>query len=323
MRLVPLLVVSRLLLLAAPAIAQEGGEKLVDRVVAVVDGTPVLYSDVMAKVNKGILVSVSEYPAEANAPAYEKALQDSINFELIMQRARDLEIDVRDDEVDGEIKAFLDSRGLNKDGLMEHLGQQGMTYEDYRDDFKDQMILRRFQGRVISPLVKLTDKDVETYYLKTAGASSDVVELVLRQILFSVSATAAPDVLEQKKNLAGEVHQKLKDGTPFLDAVKIYSDDAKARETGGLMAGLKSKDLAGPIRTAVETLEPGQFTEPVRTALGFHIFLLEEKKLSGSREFVDRKKQLEVELRTVELANQTKRWLTEQRQKSKVEVIGE
>lgn len=323
MRLVPLLVVFRLFLLAAPAVAQEGGEKLVDRVVAVVDGTPVLYSDVMAKVNKGILVSVSEYPAESDAPAYEKALQDSINFELIMQRARDLEIDVRDDEVDGEIKAFLDSRGLNKDGLMEHLSQQGMTYEDYRNDFKDQMILRRFQGRVISPLVKLTDKDVETYYLKTAGASSDVVELVLRQILFSVSATAAPDVLEQKRSLAAEVHQKLKDGTPFLDAVKIYSDDAKARETGGLMAGLKSKDLAGPIRTAVETLEAGQFTAPVRTALGFHIFLLEEKKLSGSREFVERKKQLEVELRTVELANQTKRWLTEQRQKSKVELIAE
>ena len=61
----------------------------------------------------------------------------------------------------------------------------------------------------------------------------------------------------------------------------------------------------------------------MRTSLGFHIFFLEEKKFSGSREFLTQKKQLEFELRNLELANQTRRWLTEQRQKSKVEMVPE
>ena len=101
------------------------------------------------------------------------------------------------------------------------------------------------------------------------------------------------------------------------------SDEAKARENGGLMGAVKVKDLATQIRTEVEALDIGQFTAPVRTSLGFHIFFLEEKKFSGSQEFLSKKKQLEFELRNLELGNQTRRWLTEQRQKSKVEIVAE
>jgi len=304
------------------ALAAEG-ETLVDRIVALVDGRPILYSDVKAKVDKGPLVVVSEFPAEETSPPLERATQDSVNFELVLAKAKDLEIDVRDDEVEAEIKSFLESRNLTREGLLEHLNQAGMTYNDYKKDFKDQMILRRFQGRVISPLVKITDKDVETYYMKKSGATSDFVELVLRQILINVPSGAAAEVVEAKRKLVQEVHQKLADGMPFAEAVKIYSDEEKARENGGLMAPVKAKDLSASIRPQIEPLEVGQFTQPVKTTLGFHIFLLEEKKFSGSQDFLSKKKQLEFELRNTELMNQTRRWLSEQRQKSKVEVVPE
>ena len=300
------------------------GDELIDRIVAVVDGRPILFSEVKAKVDKGPLVVVSSFPAADNAPQYDQALQDSINFELVLAKAKDLEIDVRDDEVESEIKSFLESRGLNRDGLLDHLKQAGMTYEDYKHDFKDQMILRRFQGRVISPLIKVTDKDVETYYLKkTAGTNNDMVELVLRQILVSVPSGASADVEEAKKKLAQEVHQKLADGMAFVEAVKIYSDEPGARQNGGLMAPVKASDLTAAIRTAVEPLEPGQFTQPVKSSLGYHLFALEEKKFAGSQEFQAKKKELEMELRNDELQSQTRRWLAEQRQKSKVEILSE
>ncbi len=309
--------------LAAPAAAAQSAETLIDRIVAVSDGVPILFTDVQEKVANGPLVVVSDYPADEQSPEFERALQDSINFELIMAKARELEIDVRDDEVEAEITSFLERGGLNREGLQKHLDSRGIRFEDYRNDFKDQMILRRFQGRVITPLVKITDKDVETYYLKKSGATSDLVELTLRQILIQVTATAAAEVIEAKRRLAQEVHQKLVDGMPFVDAVKIYSDDSAAREGGGLMKGIRLKDLNAQIRAEVENLDVNQFTPPVRTAMGFHLFYLEEKQFSGSQEFQAQKKQLEFELRGVELANQTRRWLTEQRQKSKVEVIPE
>jgi len=305
-----------------PAAAVPGpGETLLERVAAVVDGRPILFSEVKTKVDKGPLVVVSEFPLDESAPPFERALRDSINFTLVMSKAKDLDIDVRDDEVEAEMKSWLESRNLDRSGLMEHLAQSGMSYADYKKDFKDQMILRKFQGRVIAPLVKITDKDVETYYMKKAGAATDLLELVIRQILIAVPANAAPEVVEAKRKLAQEVYQKVVDGTVFVDAVKIYSDEAGARDSGGLMPPVKARDLASSIRSSVENLQVGQFTRPIKTSLGFHVFLLQQKKLTSSDDFITKKKQLEMELRTTELMDQTRHWLSEQLQKTKIEVL--
>ena len=172
-------------------------------------------------------------------------------------------------------------------------------------------------------MIKITDKDIETFYLKKSGTTADLVELTLRQILIRVATDATPEVLQAKQNLSREVHAKLQAGLDFKDAVKIYSDDTAARETGGLMQGVKLKDLSGAIRSEVENLESLAFTNPIQTSAGFHLFFLEERKFSGSRDFLEQKSNLEMELRTLELNIQTKRWLTEQRQKSKIEVIVE
>ncbi len=297
------------------------GEVLLDRIVGTVDGRPVLYSDVQQKVSKGPLIVVSDYPADEASAPFDRALQDALNYQLVLEKAKDLDIDVKEEEVESEIVTFLSSRGLSREVLLEHLKTEGMTYEDYRKDFRDQMILRRFQGRVIGPMVKVTDKDVETFYLKKAGAATDLVELVLRQILIAVPNGATDDVLAAKQKLAREVHQRLTSGMPFVDAVMVYSDESSAREKKGAMAPVRAKDLASSIRVEVENLEAGQFSMPVKTAVGFHIFLLEERKFSGGSEFRRMKGQLEAELRGQELTDQTRRWIIEQRQRSKIEII--
>jgi peptidyl-prolyl cis-trans isomerase SurA len=310
-------------LLSMFVIAKASGaqEMLIDRIVAVVDGEPILHSQIDFKVKNGPLVSVSDYPADKDAKDYDRALQDLINFELVMAKAREMEIEVSDGQVDGEISAFLQGKSLTKEGLMEFLKSQGRDYEEYREDFRDQMIMRRFQGRVITPLVKITDKDIETFYLQQSGSSAELLEITLRQILIKLESGAPNTIIETKEKLAQEVFDKLEGGMDFKDAVRIYSDDLSSRDTGGLMKNIKLRDLAGQIRTEVEGLELKKFTTPIRTSLGFHIFFLENKVFAGSDEFKNQKQKLEFELRTRELTNQTKKWLADQRQKSKIEIV--
>ncbi len=311
--------VSLLLLCFVPIARAE--EKLVDRIVATVNREPVMFSAVDEKVKKGHTIAVSDFPAEDSASDFEKALQDAINLELIKQKAAELEIDVSDQDVDQEIQRFLESRQLTMDGLREALRGQGMSFDEYRADFKDQIILRRFQGHVISPLIKVTDKDIETFYLKKSGTTSESVRLVMRQILIKIPDGSVSEVEEGKLNLARSVHQKLSSGMAFEEAVKIFSDESSARAKGGLMAEVSLKDLVPAIRSEVETLEVGKFTSPVKTANGYHIFYLVQKKFTGSDEFLRQKRQLEFELKNVELVNQTKKWLAEQRRKTKIDII--
>ncbi len=298
-------------------------EQLIDRVVATADGRPILYSTVREKVARGPLVAISEFPADEQSTQYERALQDAINTQLILARAKDLDIEVSDEEADQEIARSLQERGQSKEGLLKHLQESGASYEDYRRDYRDILIQRKWQGRVIFPLIKITDKDVENYYLKKAGTAGDLLELELQQIVIDVPKDATDDMVEAKQRQALEVHQKLADGVAFEQVAKIYSDEPNAKTTGGSVQTVAAKELTPAIKVAVEGLEVGQFARPIQLAGSWRIFYLKNKKFAGGREFASQKARLQTELQQVEIMAQTRRWLAEERQKVRVVVVGE
>lgn len=296
-------------------------ETLVDRIAAVVDGAPILHSVVTDKVEHGPLVVVSDFPSDEQSPAYQRALNDLINFELINKKVREYEIDIKPEELDAEINQYLSGRGLTREQLDEYLTREGKTYDEYKLTFRDSMLVSRFQGRVINPFVKITDKDVENFYVRKSGSSTDMIEITLRQILISIPTDANPDIVSAKQALAREIQQKVAGGASFAEMARIYSDDSSSKDNGGLLPKITLKDLAQSLRTHVESLEIGKSTAPIRLDNGFALFYVDDKRFASSAEFESKKRELEYELRSIEIQNQTRRWLSEQRQKSKVEII--
>ncbi len=310
-----------LLAIAHDSNAQET-EELVDKIVAIVNATPILHSKVEEKVKIGPLVTISDFPSDEKSPPFDRALNDSINYELVMDKIDELEIEIKESEVEAQIDSMLTSQQQTREQLNQFLTEQGKSYDEWKDDFRNQMLVMRFKGRVIAPLLKVTDRDIETYFLKKSGGQSDALVLNLRQLLIQVDKDATSEVIAAKEVLAKEVHQKIIGGTEFTEAVKLYSDGPNARTQGGLMTGVRLKDLSKDLRNEIEKLQVGEFSAPLRTSLGFHIFLLEDKKFSASAEFLAQKQNLEYELRNQELADQTRRWIQEARQKAKIEFSG-
>ena len=123
------------------------------------------------------------------------------------------------------------------------------------------MILNQFQGRVILPAVKISEKDIELYYLKTSGNIADNIKLVLRNIYIQMPYNAVESVKMGKRKLADRVYGEIKDGgLSFEEAIKIYSDGENSKQ-GGLMPTLYLKDLAPKFQVAIEPLQEGEFTE--------------------------------------------------------------
>jgi peptidyl-prolyl cis-trans isomerase SurA len=296
-------------------------EVLVDRVLGSVNGQPFLYSDVANKVQSGPLITVSEFPATEQSPPFEKAMQDIINFQLIQQKAKELELDVSNDELESEIADFLGSKGLDKRGLQSFLAKENKSYEEYKQDFRNQIILGRFQRRVIAPLIKVTDRDLETAYMKRSGAASDLVEITLRQISIQIPDGSGQVISEAKRALAREARSKIEGGVAFEDAVKLYSDDRQKAANGGLLEPVRLKDLAPAIRKEIERLDTGGVTPPLEISSSILIFKVEDRKVSLGKDMQKKRAELEAEIRNAELANQTRRWLSEQRQRSKIEII--
>ncbi|NRA44856.1 MAG: SurA N-terminal domain-containing protein [Oligoflexales bacterium] len=296
------------------------GRSLVDRVVAEVNSRPILYSEINEKVKKGPLVKVSDFPAQKEDPPFEHALQDAINLELVLSHAEFLEISVSDADIKSQVDRILQQNNIGLPQLKQFLAQQGKSYEEYEQDMYDQILFMRFRGRVLMPLVKITDKDVESYYLKKMGASSEALSLSIRKIFFSIPKGAQPSFVAQKEKLADEVYAKLKNGMDFVEAEKIYSELGDARD-GKAAMNFKLTDLDKNIAKVVKPLDEKEFAKPLKWNNGIYIFYLESKKFAGSSHFLAKKQELEFELRQKELAEQMQRWLKEQRQKSKIRII--
>lgn len=292
-------------------------QQLVDRIVAIVDEEPILMSEINEKVKNGPLVSVSEYPAVADAPDFDKALQDSINFQLMVAAAEDLEIEVEDADVEEQIERILQNQKVNRDQLKLFLEQQNKSYEDYKNDLRNQILLRRFQGRVILPLVKVTEQQVKAYYLEKSGSTAEAAAVDLEQIFVRLPSSAPEGLAQAKKAVIDGAYEKLSSGMDFGEVASLFGDDGKV----STMTSVKVNDLAPMIKAAVSSLQEGQFSEPVKTTMGFHIFRVAKRELSGDSKYVQEKRQLEYELRVRETTAQLKRWLETERQKTKIQVI--
>jgi peptidyl-prolyl cis-trans isomerase SurA len=292
-------------------------QTLVDRVVAVVDGEPILMSEVNTKVKSGPLVLISDFPANEKSEPFTRALQDSINFKLMKAAAEDLGIEITEAEIDSQIEKILKNQKASRSQLNKFLKEQGKSYSDYREDFRNQLLLRRFQGRAIMPLVKVSEEQIRSYYLEKSGKSAEIVTFDIKQILIPMDSGASEKVKKAKAEVAKEAYDKVNGGMDFDAAAKIYSQNGKAT----LMKGVKVKDLAHQIKTAVKFLEKGQSSEPIKTPMGYHLFYVNKKDFAGDSKYLKNKRQLEFELRNREITSQLKIWLDSERQKRKVDII--
>jgi len=111
----------------------------------------------------------------------------------------------------------------------------------------------------------VTDSAMHKVYDEAAKQMADEKEVHARHILV------------ESEDEAKAVLAELKKGTDFAELAKIKSKDPGASEGGDL--GYFTKDQMVPEFAEVAfKLEPGQMSDPVKTAFGWHIIKVDEKR---------------------------------------------
>ena len=279
---------------------------LVDKIQALVDGEPILYSSVNKKVTTGPLVSLSPYPASASSDKHEQALQDAINMRVMINSAEQLGLQADDAMVEKSIDQFLSRQKSSKAQLKQYLKSQGQDYEIYKEDFRDQILMQRFQQRSILPSVEIDEKEVRTFYDESEGLFAKRARLNLRQLVIQ----GGPDKVKR-------VYQALSTMS-FSDAIQKYSDGPKG--SGSKIRNLDMKDMAPALQPAIASLKEGEYTPPLQTGGGAYIFYLEKRKTLSKVAFDKVKDNIEMQLKQKVLLNKTDEWLEEKRQGTDIKI---
>ncbi|MEA5257404.1 peptidylprolyl isomerase [Arcicella aquatica] len=103
----------------------------------------------------------------------------------------------------------------------------------------------------------------------------------LAHILVSLSPTASSEEATKAKKKIDEAYEYLKRNEPFEGVCRVFSEDTRTKDNGGVMNRFWD---AGTLidQKIVETVfalkEKNDYTQPIQTSLGWHIFRLVEKK---------------------------------------------
>ena len=142
------------------------------------------------------------------------------------------------------------------------------------------------------------DAALRAYY---AAHKQDWDEVKARHILIRMQGSRVP-VREGHKDLtdeealakAKEVRAKIVAGAKFEDQAKAESDDTGSGENGGDLGTFGAGQMVPEFDEVVFKAPVGQVTEPIKTAYGYHLILVEERK---SKPFEDARGEIEQKIR--------------------------
>lgn len=124
-------------------------------------------------------------------------------------------------------------------------------------------------------------------------------------------------ILVKDKALADKVSAQLKKGADFGQLAREFSIDTGSGKMGGEMDYFNKGDMVPEFEKGAFALtNPGQVSEPVKTAFGYHIIKLIDKKTAGEKSFEEAKADVE---RVVE-KNKFDQWLESLKKKWHVKI---
>jgi peptidyl-prolyl cis-trans isomerase SurA len=123
------------------------------------------------------------------------------------------------------------------------------------------------------------------HLIKVNAVRPTLGEIKLAHIMTRATRNESPDKIALAKDKIFKYYDMLKQGTPFSEVARNYSEDAGSAKSGGQMRWLKSGELPPDIEEVVFALkDSNDYTVPLQSDYGWHIFQLHQKRPVASYE---------------------------------------
>lgn len=285
-----------LIALLAAALAAAGAQaqdrqlsargNLLDGIAAVVNDGIVLKSELngeMGRITSRLEAQGTRVPSERTlAP---QVLERLIIARIQLQRAERLGIQVSDETLNTALANVAERNNVTLEELPRMLAREGINYQEYRQDMRQQIAIEQLRQRDVLARISVTPREIDEYLSRQDSRAAPNMEFNLSHILVSMSSAASPQDISAAEEKINDIHRRLEQGEDFAQLAISYSDGQQALD-GGELGWLKGNELPTVFVEAVPGLEKGQFSEPIRSASGFHLVRLNDRR--GGEPIIER-----------------------------------
>jgi peptidyl-prolyl cis-trans isomerase SurA len=258
-----------------------------ESVLAVVENRPILRSEVEDQFQ--VLApqfQISPGDTASSNQLRRDILGRMIDDEILVLEAESRGIELTDDELNQTVeKAVEDNKQAlgGEQAFQKELKNEGLTLDQLKDRFRvearRQGLAARLIQREIRPKVTVTDEDVRNFYNEHRDELPKKPRSVRLQDIF---IQVRPDsVLDSRaRERAQEVRKQIVGGLDFAEAAKRNSDDPSG-DSGGKIGRIQRGQLDPALEAAAFALPVGVTSEPIRTAFGYNLLMVDDKDPEG------------------------------------------
>lgn len=256
----------------------------IDRIVAVVGTTPILWSEVLEQVNirRARGIQVPEDP-EAQMKFAGEVLNEMVDVEVMVQRARkDTSIVVADADLTENVEQRMKQlRGNFKSDqeLAQALKADGFgTVEEYRRWMMDQARRSTMQQKLVQKMRQdgkmvtvavAEDEITEAFAKEKDRLPKRPATVTFRQIV--VPTTASEAAMKRAYARTDSLLTELRTGADFEKIAKRESQDSASAVQGGDLGWSRRGQMVPAFDQMMFYLPPGQVSPIVETQYGYHI----------------------------------------------------
>ncbi len=246
-------------------------------------------------------------------------LRDRLDQLLLAQKGKEMNINV-----DPEISKYIarlqaESKIADPEKFQQYVREQtGMSFEDYKNDLKNNMLTERVIRDEVGRRVNVKREEQQKYYEEHKAEFMREERVFLREILISTEGKdAAATAVAEKK--AKDISARAAKGEKFADLARDNSDAQTARQ-GGDIGGFEKGKLRSDIESQIWTQPRGFVTQPIKTGNGFLILRVEDHQKAGQASFEEVENEIMDKMFSPRMQPAIREYLTKLRQDAFLEI---
>jgi len=256
--------------------------RVIDGVVALVNGEPVTFSEVRESVAEGLGIPVGDADAllreEPDSRAVLRWVEALVDSVLVRKELEKQGQPIAETEIDRAVESVRKANGMSEAQFSELLGKEGITLPAYRRRIRWQME----RGAIVRARkykeVMVTEREVRDYFRESGERFLVGAKVRLETLFFPIasSPSAALDAA-QARIAVQQAAEAIREGRTFAEA------EASVRGTFPkvqfLAAGfVTTEDLLPELQREVRRLRAGESSPPFSTETGVYLLRVVERQ---------------------------------------------
>ena len=279
---------------SAPVVTSNSQDQVIDGVIAIVNDTPILRS----QLDRAVAQASAQLQAQNKAvpPAqqlYPQVLDQLITKQIQLDIIKRQGLQAEESAVNAALTNLAQQNGVASLAEFQQKldAQRAGSYQALRQKVSEDLAIQTLQQQQLASRIKISDQDVDNFLKSPESNALEKSQYRTLHIRVPFEADAAGKTSDKQKKqaltVATQIAKNLQSENANIEQIMIDAQtNYNAQIQGGDMGYHVAAELPTELSKNITALEVGQVTNPIATAEGYNVIKLVDKR-GGQQKIID------------------------------------